>query len=149
MKNQRVELLLSIGLFLSPLFAVAEPFAVDWSKISGGGGASSGGQFSVSGTIGQHDAGTMSGGNFSLVTGFWSAFVAVPTPGAPPLFIQPQGSNVRILWAATANGFVLEQSAYVSGNWSPVSSAYVTNTTEISVTLPSSEQMQFFRLHAQ
>jgi hypothetical protein len=127
----------------------AADFSIDWSKIAGGGGTSSGGQFSVSGTIGQHDAGQMSGGSFSLVTGFWSAFVAVPTPGAPLLVIQPQGNNVRISWAASATGFVLEQSPHVPGNWSPVSSTYATNATEISVTLPAVGDTQFFRLHAQ
>lgn len=54
--------------------AAAQPFAIDWYTIDGGGGTSSGGSFTLSGTIGQPDAGpTMSGGSFTLTGGFWAA----------------------------------------------------------------------------
>jgi hypothetical protein len=52
----------------------AQPFAIDWYTIDGGGGTSAGGSFTLSGTIGQPDAGpTMTGGNFALTGGFWVA----------------------------------------------------------------------------
>ena len=35
----------------------AQSYSIDWFKVSGGGGASTGGIYSVGGTIGQHDAG--------------------------------------------------------------------------------------------
>ncbi len=58
--------------FLGAAAASAQPFAIDWYTIDGGGGTSSGGNFTLSGTIGQPDAGpTMSGGNFTLTGGFW------------------------------------------------------------------------------
>ena len=48
-------------------------FSIPWSTIDGGGGQSTGGEFQVNGTIGQHDAGnTMSGGSFTLSGGFWA-----------------------------------------------------------------------------
>ena len=37
--------------------AIAQPYSIDWFKIAGGGGTSTGGNYSLSGTIGQHDAG--------------------------------------------------------------------------------------------
>lgn len=37
--------------------ASAQPFDISWYTIDGGGGTSSAGQFQLSGTIGQHDAG--------------------------------------------------------------------------------------------
>ena len=46
---------------VSCLLASAQPYATDWSTIDGGGGTSTGGGYSVRGTIGQPDAGTMSG----------------------------------------------------------------------------------------
>src|SRR6202030_1357655 len=65
----------------------AQNYSIDWYKIAGGGGTSTGGVYSVSGTIGQHDAaGPMTGGNYSLTGGFWSLF-AVQSPGAPTLRI--------------------------------------------------------------
>ena len=36
----------------------AQSYSIDWFKIAGGGGTSTGGVYSVSGTIGQHDAGS-------------------------------------------------------------------------------------------
>ena len=67
---------LAIGLTAS---ASAQTFELDWFSIDGGGGSSSGGDFSLTGTIGQPDSETMSGGEFTLVGGFW-AVAAVP-PG--------------------------------------------------------------------
>ena len=42
--------------------AAAQRFDISWYTIDGGGGSSAGGAFQLSGTIGQHDAGVMSGG---------------------------------------------------------------------------------------
>lgn len=46
---------------------------LQWWSISGGGGTSSaGGGFTLSGTIGQHEASTSSGGVFLITGGFWA-----------------------------------------------------------------------------
>jgi hypothetical protein len=55
--------------------------------------------YSVSGTIGQPDGATMSGGNYSLTGSFWSLFAAVQTPGAPVLTITLTTTNtVMVYW---------------------------------------------------
>ena len=60
---------------------------------------------SVSGTIGQADAGTMSGGSYSLRGGFWSIIDAVQTSGAPLLQIINTGTNaVAAVWPPTRTG---------------------------------------------
>ncbi|MCC6951151.1 MAG: hypothetical protein IT433_06860 [Phycisphaerales bacterium] len=59
--------------------ALAQP-TIDWYTIDGGGGTSTGGTYTLSGTIGQPDAGVMSGGTYTLSGGFW---VGASTP-APP-----------------------------------------------------------------
>lgn len=41
------------------------------STVDGGGGRSTGGTLELSGTIGQPDAGTLTGGAFELTGGFW------------------------------------------------------------------------------
>lgn len=56
--------------FLESTFGTG-PFALPWSTIDGGGGRSSGGSFSLSGTIGQPDAGDHLGGSFTLLGGYW------------------------------------------------------------------------------
>lgn len=54
-------------------------FDLSWYTIDGGGAMfSTGGSYSLGGTIGQHDAGVMSGGSYTLVGGFW----ALPTSPA-------------------------------------------------------------------
>lgn len=52
----------------------AEPIAIPWYTIDGGGvmrSTGSDGVFALSGTIGQPDAGAMTGGDFKLTGGFW------------------------------------------------------------------------------
>ncbi len=51
--------------------ATSGGFNLTWFTVDGGGGTSSGGDFVLSGTIGQPDAGTLSGGGFVLRGGFW------------------------------------------------------------------------------
>jgi hypothetical protein len=54
--------------------AVADDFAIDWWTIDGGGEMfTAGGDFELSGTVGQPDASelVMTGGDFELAGGFW------------------------------------------------------------------------------
>lgn len=89
--------------------SVRAQYAIDWYTIDGGGGTSSGGGYTLSGTIGQPDAGTLSGGNFTLQGGFWPGLVVPSTGEAPTLFIQLSGVNVTISWSPSTSGFALEQ----------------------------------------
>jgi hypothetical protein len=96
-------------------------YSIGWHKISGGGGTSTNGQYSVSGTIGQPDAGgAMSGGSYSLTGGFWSLVSAVQTPGAPALTITHTGNTVKISWPYPSTGWTLQQNnnLALSANWS-------------------------------
>src|SRR5437879_3463286 len=106
-------LLLSACLVLLPCStARSQTYSIDWFTIDGGGGTSTGGVYSVSGTIGQPDAGgPMTGGNFSLVGGFWSLF-AQQTPGAPLLTIRLTATNTALVsWTFPSTGFSLQQNA--------------------------------------
>jgi len=125
----------------------AQNYAIDWFTLDGGGGTSAGGVFSVRGTIGQPDAGALSGGNVSLTGGFWSLFT-LQTPGAPRLSIERNGGNVRIFWPKPSTGFVLDQSLKATGTWSQVSFPYTTNLTDISITVPAPVGNKFYRLRS-
>jgi hypothetical protein len=95
--------------------AHAQTYSIDWYKVAGGGGTSTGSVYSVSGTIGQPDAGlTMSGGNYSLTGGFWALY-AVQTPRAPLLriFLTPTNTAV-VSWPAPSTGFNLQQNTNLS-----------------------------------
>jgi hypothetical protein len=98
--------------------ASAQSYSIEWFKVAGGGGTSSGGVYSVSGTIGQHDAsGAMSGGNYSITGGFWTLY-AVQTPGAPLLTITHAGNQAVVSWPTSVTGWVLQtNSSLATGSW--------------------------------
>ncbi len=124
-------------------------FDLSWSTIDGGGGTSTGGVYSVSGTIGQPDAGIMSGGNYQIAGGFWGLIATVQTPGAPLLSIDPSGASLVISWPLPATGFFLDQSTTLNGPstpWTQVAFPYQTNATRISITVPSPVGNKFYRL---
>lgn len=126
--------------------ALAQSYSIDWLTIDGGGGTSTGGVYSVNGTIGQSDAGRLSGGSYTLAGGFWGIVSAVQSPGAPLLSIARAGGDVRIFWPKPSTSFFLDQSLTVTGVWSQVSSPFTTNATDISVTVPSPAGNRFYRL---
>lgn len=138
---------LSFALLLVAFKLCAQPYSVDWYKISGGGGAGSNGQYAVSGTIGQPDAGVaMSGGNYSLTGGFWSLISVVQTPGAPTLTLTHSGSNVIVSWPSPSTGFALQQNSdLTTANWS-TSGGVSDDGTNKSITISSPTGNLFFRL---
>jgi hypothetical protein len=128
----------------------AQSYSIDWFKIASGGGTSTNGQYSVSGTIGQPDAGTMSGGEYLVTGGFWSVIAAVQTPGAPVLRIIQTNGVVAVSWPNSAAGWELDASTTLAGEpppWSQVSpSQYQTNSAEVFITLRSPTGNAFYRL---
>jgi hypothetical protein len=130
------------------LGARAQNFNLDWFTIDGGGGTSAGGNFSLSGTIGQPDASApMTGGIFSLTGGFWSLF-AVPRPDAPRLTItRTAASSVLLSWPSPSTGFVLQQNSDLNTtNWVAAPQAVSDNGTDRFITVNPSTDQQFYRL---
>src|SRR4051812_50030106 len=87
--------------------AVAQNYSIDWFSIDGGGGTSTGGVYSVTGTIGQPDAGNMSGGTYSLIGGVLGIVAAVQSPRAPLPSLDRQPGAARGFLPKTAPGVVL------------------------------------------
>ena len=82
-KPTLILLLLALTLFIIPL-SLAQTggnYDLTWSTLNGGG-TSSGGEFSLTGVIGQADAGLLSGGDFSLSGGFLLAMETVGETGS-------------------------------------------------------------------
>src|SRR5437660_4921406 len=126
--------------------ASAQTYSVDWFSIDGGGGTSTGAVYSVSGSIGQPDAGTMTGGGYTLVGGFWGVVSALQMADAPLLSTERLPGGVRVYWPNSATGFVLEHSLSVTGAWSQVAFPYDTNATDISISLSPPLGNRFYRL---
>jgi hypothetical protein len=138
------------GLLVATVLVCAgENYTIDWYKIAGGGGTSTNGQYSVSGTIGQHDAGTtMIGGNYSLTGGFWSLIAVVQTPGAPLLTITHSGNNVVVTWSSPSTGFALQQNSNLAtpSGWASFNGTVTDNGVTKSVTNSPPIGNLFFRL---
>jgi hypothetical protein len=56
---------------LATSMAAAQPYSIDPFTVDGGGGTLTGTTYSLSGTIGQPDAGVLVGTSFSVQGGFW------------------------------------------------------------------------------
>lgn len=86
-RGVNLKAMVAIGLFVVAAGGLASenagppPFEIPWHSIDGGGGTSDGGPFTVTGTIGQHDTGTMTGGGFEISGGFWAASSLLLLPG--------------------------------------------------------------------
>ena len=139
------KLFLLLGLLI-PGTGFAQSYSIDWYKIAGGGGTSTGGTYQVSGTIGQPDAsGAMTGGNYSLTGGFWSLY-AVQTPGAPALTITHSGNIVKVLWPYPSIGWTLRQNSdLTTANWT-ASGGISNDGTNNFITITSPTGNLFFRL---
>ena len=131
-----------------PAISLAQQYSIDWYKVAGGGGTSTGGTYTVSGTIGQHDAGgPMTGGQYSLTGGFWALISVVQTPGLPNLSIHFTNPNsVVVSWPNTGSYTLLQNTNPTGGNWATNNSTIITinGTNSITITPPTGNL--FFRL---
>ena len=126
----------------------AQSYSIDWYKVSGGGGTSTGGLYSVSGTIGQHDAGgPMTNGPYSVTGGFWSFYV-LPTDGAPPLGIKLTSTNtVQVFWPSPSAGFRLQVNTNLATtNWAAPAETTTDNGLVKFIIVNPSAGNHFYRL---
>ncbi len=65
-------LVVGISLFLltTPLILAQGGYKISWWSIDNGGGISTGGKYTLLGTMGQSDAAQLSGGNYNLDSGY-------------------------------------------------------------------------------
>ena len=69
-------------------------YEISWSTIDGGGGTSTGGDYSLVGTIGQPDAADSEGEQYELLGGFW--------PGGPVCIVNLEHfANFAEYWLMT------------------------------------------------
>jgi hypothetical protein len=140
--------LLLLGCCFLALSARAQ-YSIDWFTIDGGGGTSTGSVYAITGTIGQPDAGAISGGNFSLTGGFWSLLSVVQTTGAPSLTIRLTSTNTALVsWPSPSTGFNLQQNTTGLGgvNWSNVLTTPTDNGTIKYIIVNPPVGNRFYRL---
>ena len=124
-------------------------YTIDWFTVDGGGGTSTGGVYSVSGTIGQPDVGKMRGGSFAIEGGFWGLLAAVQIPGAPLLSIFRTSTNtVAVAWPSPATDWILQQNttSVSSVNWSNVTATIQDDGTSKTLIVNPPTGNRFYRL---
>jgi len=149
----------SIRLWKLPLLAAlltanaaalhGQTYSLEWFSLDGGGGTSTGGVYSVSGTIGQPDAGVMRGGPFTLVGGFWGIVAAVQTEGAPYLSVTRSNAAVLVSWPQPAPDWKLEWTAVLPSPpnaWTLIPPPYLVSGTNWVFTEPVPLGNRFYRL---
>jgi hypothetical protein len=149
MKNLLAETVFGLcaGLVFMTQNAAAQNDSIDWYKLANGGGTSTGGIYSVSGTIGQPDAGkTFSGGPYSLTGGFWSLMSVAESTGSPPLFVEYSTNSVTVHWPAQ-NSWVLQENSNlnVPAGWTNSSGLLTANGVSFH-TVDNPAGALFFRL---
>ena len=70
-------ILLVLGLTSPVMAETSDTYDLSWWTVDGGGAnALTSGSYTLSGTIGQPDAGSLSAGDYSLAGGFWAGILA-------------------------------------------------------------------------
>ena len=141
-------LLWMISACLLAAAASAQSYSVDWFSVDGGGGTSTGGVYSVSGSIGQADAGKMSGGTYSLDGGYWGIISTIETPGAPLLTIRfTQTNTVVVSWPSPSTGFSLQQKSDLNtASWNTPAENVTDNGTNKFIIVNPPPGNRFYRL---
>ena len=137
------------GLELCGNVPPAPNLSIGWFTIDGGGGTSTNGTLAVSGTIGQPDAGKLSGGTLAIKGGFWGVITAIQTPGAPLLTItlNSQLSTVTVSWPSPSTGFNLQQNNDLNtANWVAPMEPVTDNGTNNSIVVNPPVGNRFYRL---
>src|SRR5262249_10525207 len=123
--------------------AAAQAYSLNWSTVDGGGGTSSGGSYSISGTIGQPDAGRLTGGSYVLDGGFWGLIAA----NGPRLTLVRSGANVVASWPATWSNYTLQSADDLARPvWAAIGQSPILVGGRYSMTVPITKPKQFFRL---
>jgi hypothetical protein len=124
------------------VLAQTSGFTVAPTSLDGGGGLSSAGAYTLGGTVGQPDAGTLSGGRYALEGGLWPGLLTrVVIPDGPTLQIVASAAGVTLSWTPPLAGFVLQEAEAPEGTWRNAPSG-----SQNPVILPAAAEARFLRL---
>jgi hypothetical protein len=156
--NLRSLYLLILWIGLAPLFPLAaqeSPLCLlAWSMVDGGGGASTGGDFSLASSIGQPGTGSGSGGDYA-VSDVFGLIPVVPEPPVPPpplvlaLQINVLDGAVVISWPGDGSERVLLEETMTLPNetsWVSVDATPQSDAGRTCVRVSLSPGCRFYRL---
>jgi hypothetical protein len=148
--------LLFLSLACPALAGPDESLWIDWYTVDGGGGSTSAGEFTLSGTVGQPDAGALvaSGCDFAVFGGYWGQFsdVIPNPPERPRLSICFASANSLLLsWPGSHPGCCVQKRLADAQTWDDVNATPVLVGNEYRVTLnfALADAPTYFRLRKQ
>jgi hypothetical protein len=147
-RRAMLAILCSCAMLLPLSRGLGQSFVLDWWDADAGA-TSSGGIYSLSGTLGQPDAGILTGGPFTLVGGFWGAFPSLqPNPSPPWVSITATSTNTFLLsWPFVSTPVVVQTKGDPgSTGWSDTNLIPANNGVTSSVVLPPASGTRFYRL---
>lgn len=133
-------ILLRLFQLLSSSSLTAGPYALDWCTTDAGGGTSSGGDYALSGTIGQTDTAVISGDRYRVEGGFWPGLILPATAELPTLVLQIRDNQLWVSWSPATAGFILEQTGDLSAQ------TWITAPAGNPAICPMAASAQFYRL---
>lgn len=143
---------LDVVLLFVLLVAQGQNYSLDLWTVYSSFATSTGGVYSISGTVGQPNATPpLNGGQFTLTGGFWTIAVAVQTPGAPYLKVALSATNTVVLsWPiAEGAGWVLQKTNALPATpaaWPEIPPPYQTNGPNLQYVEPAAYGTMFYRL---
>jgi len=147
--------LLFLSLVCPALAGAAESLSIDWYIVDGGGSTSAG-EFTLSGTVGQPDAGALiaSGYDFAIFGGYWGQLGdVIPVPAERPvLSISFANANSLLLsWPASQTGYLVQKRRADAQSWNDLASIPVVVGNEYQVTLSftPADAPTYFRVRKQ
>jgi hypothetical protein len=140
--------LVAAGLFFSagPL-TQAQDYTLAEHAIGSGSAVSQAGDYSLAASLEQPFTGIITGGNYMLVSGFWSRNEIFTTPNLPLLNIENLGNTLSIAWTSSLVGLQLQEADRLdAANWTDVTQAPVYNGATARIVLASFGGQKFYRL---
>jgi hypothetical protein len=129
----------------SCLSTLGQGFSLESFTIGGGGGASTGGEFSMTGSVGEPATGPLSGGDFTVEGGFWAVVSQVTVPDLTVRLLS--NGTVQICWPSSGAQFTLQETITLSRPaWSASAVVPADDTGMKCVTVPATRESHFFRL---
>ena len=137
-----------VWMLLFCLCASAQDYTNKWFTVNGGGQTSTNGMYTITGTVGQPDAGVMRRGEYTVNGGFWGMIAVVQTPGAPLLTIRGAGSSSALVcWPYPSEGYGLQQCTnLITATWVADASVRVQVGNEWQVTVSPPAGRRYYRL---
>ena len=136
-------LTLLLSLLLSPtLNSLAQDYRIDWQTLDAGGGTSTGGPYTLSGTIGQPDASSSAatGSVYDLLGGFWPGWIQLSSPGLPTLEVRWTTEGIVLSWPDAFADVTLQETSDLTRD------LWETSPQENGVPFTPSDLARYYRL---